>query len=76
MPATYNLAHCRSDGSNEITAYCEEARFRTENYKRKRSLLYRKDYQVAAADALRKAQIRNANQHYLYEVRRAEGDYC
>ena len=76
MPATYNLANSRSDGSNEIATYCEDARFRTENHKRKRSLLCRKDYQVAAADALRKAQIRNANQHYLYESRRAEGDYC
>lgn len=43
--------------------------------KRARSLLVRKDSQIAAAEAMRKAQIRNANQHYQYELRRAEGSH-
>ena len=43
--------------------------------KRARNLLLKKDSQIAAAENLRKAQIRNANQHYLYELRRVEGSH-
>ena len=43
--------------------------------KRARNLLVKKDSQIAAAETLRKAQIRNANQHYLYELRRVEGTH-
>lgn len=42
--------------------------------KRKRSLLKRKESQIAAADAIRKTQIKSINQHYQFEVRKAEGN--
>lgn len=54
----------------------EDPQSRMRSWKREKALRSRQNHQVAAADALRKAQIKNANQHYEYEVRRAEAQYC
>lgn len=56
-----------------VSAENQDRKDGLESLKRKRSITIRKENQIAAADAIRKIQIKSINQHFQFEVQKAEG---